>query len=100
VFVDLSDEGLNPDGAVVDAQGCLWSAQWGAGRVARYDEKGEFSSAVSVGGVQASCPAFGGAKLDTLFVTTAKVGLDGDKDGLTYAVKVDAVGQAEHRVIL
>jgi len=29
-FVDLSGEDFAPDGSVVDAQGRLWSAQWGA----------------------------------------------------------------------
>lgn len=29
-FIDLSGEGLNPDGAVVDAHGHVWNTQWGA----------------------------------------------------------------------
>lgn len=99
-YVDLSPQGLNPDGAVVDADGCLWNAQWGAGRVARYDPSGAFLSAVNVGGTQASCPAFGGADLKTLFITTARDGLNGEGDGLTYAIQTKTQGQAEHQVIL
>ena len=30
VFVDLKKDKRNPDGAVVDSDGCLWNAQWGA----------------------------------------------------------------------
>ena len=36
IFLDLRTEGMNPDGAVVDAYGTIWIAQWGASRVAAY----------------------------------------------------------------
>jgi sugar lactone lactonase YvrE len=36
LFLDLSDEGLCPDGAVVDVEGCLWNAQFGAGQGGNY----------------------------------------------------------------
>ncbi len=100
VFVDVSGDGLNPDGSVVDAEGCLWNAQWGASRVARYAPDGAFLSAVEVPAKQASCPAFGGADLRSLFVTSAADGLDGAAEGKTFAVKMDVQGQAEHQVIL
>ena len=41
-FLDLNDAGLNPDGAVVDAGGNLWIAQWGASRVVAYAPDGQF----------------------------------------------------------
>lgn len=46
VLIDLRADGLFPDGAVVDGEGCLWIAQWGASRVARYSSDGEFLSAI------------------------------------------------------
>ena len=100
VFVDLSGDGLNPDGSIVDAEGCLWNAQWGARRVARYSNDGVFLSAVDVAAKQASCPAFGGADLTTLFVTSAADGLDGSDEGKTFAIEVRVKGQAEHQVVL
>lgn len=102
VFIDLNAEGLNPDGAVIDAQGGLWSAQWGAGRVARYDRQGRFDRAIDLPAPHVSCPAFGGADMTTLFATTARQGLDDprDTDGCTYAVPAGVTGQQEHRVIL
>lgn len=101
-FIDLSAEGLNPDGAVIDSEGGLWSAQWGAGRVARYDRQGRFDRAIELPAPQTTCPGFGGADLTTLFVTTARDGLDDPtpKDGCTFALPSDARGQREHRVIL
>lgn len=101
-FIDLNADGLNPDGCVVDADGCLWNAQWGASRVARYDPQGRFLSAVEFPAAQISCPAFGGADLTTLFATSASEGLKdpAPAQGQTFAVPTDIRGQAEHRVVL
>lgn len=100
VFLDLRTDEKNPDGAVVDAEGNIWSAQWGAHRVACYDDRGNFLHAISFPAEQTSCPAFGGDGLSTLFVTSAAVGLSGEADGQTFAVEVETRGQVEHRVVL
>ena len=100
VFADLSAGGHYPDGAVVDSQGYLWNAQWGANRVARYAPDGRFVCELSFAARQVSCPAFGGSDLRTLFATTAAVDLAGDDEGRTYFAQTDVHGQAEHRVIL
>lgn len=102
VFLDLRAEGLSPDGAVIDAQGGLWSAQWGAGRVARYDRQGRFDRAIALPARHVSCPGFGGEDLATLFVTSARQGLEDPtaQDGCTFALPSGATGQPEHRVIL
>ena len=103
VFGDLSGEGLHPDGAVVDAAGRMWMAQWGAGRVACYGPSGDFIEEVAVPGLHASCPAFGGVDFGELYVTTARQGRGGavtEQDGQTYRAKVSARGLAEHRVLL
>lgn len=77
VWLDLTSEGLNPDGAVVDAEGLFWNAQWGAGRVAAYAPDGSLVRVVETPGApQSSCPAFGGPNLATLYVTTALEGMD------------------------
>ena len=106
VFLDLSDDGLNPDGAVVDKAGAVWIAQWGAARVAAYSDAGEFLRAVEVPGVHTTCPAFGGAEFRTLYVTSARQGLsaevahDQSPHGQTFAVDGVAEGLPEPRVIL
>ena len=99
-FLDLREDGLNPDGAVVDAEGRFWNAQWGASRVACYDADGSYLHAVEVPATQASCPAFGGPDLSTLFVTSAADGVDEGQGGMTFAIDLDVKGQAEHQVIL
>lgn len=103
-FLDLAAEGLNPDGAVVDADGAIWVAQWGASRVAAYGPDGTFLRAVEVPAPHTSCPAFGGASLTTLFCTTALEGMDAaqraaaPRAGMTFAVEGVALGRAEPAV--
>lgn len=99
-FLDLNAEGLNPDGAVIDTQGNFWGAQWGASRVAQYDTKGNFLTAVNFPASQISCPAFGGADMKTLFATSAATGVSEADGGKTFTAPVAAQGQKEHRVIL
>lgn len=76
VFARLADADGEPDGAAVDAAGGLWSAQWGVARVVRYGADGRETERVHVPTPQPSCVAFGGADLQQLFVTSARVGLD------------------------
>jgi sugar lactone lactonase YvrE len=102
LFLDLRDDELNPDGAVVDAHGKLWLAQWGAVRVACYTAEGAFERAVEVPGRHASCPAFGGPQMETLFVTTATelMTQPGPQDGQTFMIEVGVKGQTEHQIRL
>lgn len=65
-----------PDGATVDADGCVWSAHWGAGCVVRYTPEGRVDRTISVPASQPSCVCFGGPALDLLCITTARHGLN------------------------
>jgi sugar lactone lactonase YvrE len=104
VFLDLRAEALNPDGAVTDAAGHFWNAQWGAHRVAEYDTAGRFLRAIDVPPAHSSCPAFGGPDLTTLYVTSAMQGLDRARldaepaHGQTFAVDGVAQGRPEPQV--
>lgn len=106
VLLDLTEEGLNPDGAVVDADGNLWLAQWGAARIAVYGSRGQFLKALDVPAAQVTCPAFGGSDLTTLYVTSATEGLDAKafdampNQGQTFEITGVAKGLPEPRVIL
>lgn len=106
LFLDLTGEGLKPDGAVIDRNGVMWLAQWGAGRVAAYGPDGRFLRAIAVAAPQTTCPAFGGDDFTTLFCTTARENMDAEalaahpRSGMTFTANGVAPGQAEHRVVL
>lgn len=101
-FLDLRAQGLNPDGAVTDAEGGIWIALWGAGRVARFTAQGRHDRDIAVPGRQTTCPAFGGGDFSALYVTTAREGLadPGPAEGATYLADPGATGLAEPRVLL
>lgn len=105
VFLDLTSEGRNPDGAVFDANGRLWLAEWGSSRVACYAPDGSVLCEVAAPTPHTSCPAFGGEDLQRLFVTTAQEHLDASDPGFaqagqTFSASVQATGQREHQVTL
>lgn len=94
------------DGAVVDADGQIWNARWGAGCVDVYSPHGERLRSLAVPARQASCPAFVGPDLSRLLVTSAWQDMEeADKaadpgHGQTFLLDVGARGRAEPDVRL
>ncbi|HYE46255.1 MAG TPA: SMP-30/gluconolactonase/LRE family protein [Caulobacter sp.] len=76
IFADLTGESGTPDGSAVDAEGCLWNCQWGAWRIVRYRPDGTVDRIVELPVEQPTSCAFGGANLTTLYITSAREGLD------------------------
>ena len=76
VFANVPAADGYPDGLCVDADGCVWLAHWGGARVTRFTPQGVVDRVVRLPVPQVASCAFGGAGLDTLYVTTAAVGLD------------------------
>lgn len=105
-WIDLRASSEHPDGAVFDAEGHLWVALWGAGRVARFAPDGTRVGEMRLPAPHSSCPAFGGDGLGTLFVTSARADLDAHAlaeaplSGAVFTALTDVAGVAEHRVIL
>jgi sugar lactone lactonase YvrE len=106
IYLDLAVLGLNPDGAVCDAEGRMWLAQWGSGRVSCFAPDGSLIQTVSFDAPHTSCPAFGGPDLSTLFCTTALQHMSAaDRTayphaGMTFAAAGIARGVPEPMVIL
>jgi len=89
-FVTFPDDG-NPDGLTVDADGGVWVALHGGGAVHRYDGDGRLDAVVEVPTPQVTACTLGGPRLDQLFVTTSRQGLDPGEDPLAGALfRVDA----------
>ena len=104
-FLDLRGQDCGADGAVFDADGRFWLAEWGAARVSCH-ENGQRVETLSFPAPHTSCPAFGGPDLSTLFITSALEGMDDaaraahPQSGMTFRAETRARGQAEHRVAL
>jgi xylono-1,5-lactonase len=76
VFARFGERDGYPDGMTVDAEGCLWVAFWGGWCVRRLSPAGEVLQSIELPVERPTSCAFGGAQLDRLFVTSARVGLD------------------------
>jgi sugar lactone lactonase YvrE len=76
----LSDDKRHgyPDGATVDAEGYIWSARWEGACVIRIDPKGGIDRVVEIPATRVTCPVFGGAEMDTLYLTTSRAHVDAE----------------------
>jgi sugar lactone lactonase YvrE len=79
VFVEIPAADGVPDGATVDREGGVWVAQWDGWRVTRYDPKGRLDRVVTLPVQRPTCPMFGGANLDVVYVTSASIGLTAEE---------------------
>ncbi len=77
IAINLTSEPGIPDGMTIDAEGMLWIAFFDGWRVARYDpHTGRHLESVFLPVARVTSCAFGGDRLEDLYVTTARVGLD------------------------
>ena len=72
VFVDMHKHLGRPDGAAVDADGCYWICANDAGLIHRFSPDGRLDRSLTVPVKKPTMCAFGGSRLDTLFVTSIR----------------------------
>jgi sugar lactone lactonase YvrE len=72
LFVDMNNYLGRPDGAAVDADGCYWICGNDAGLIHRFTPAGKLDRSLNVPVKKPTMCAFGGANLDTLFVTSIR----------------------------
>lgn len=75
VDVSVFHEGAPHDGLVMDAEGHLWSAHYGEGRVVRYSPSGEPEFTLELPVPNVTSVAFGGPDLSVLLIATARENL-------------------------
>ncbi|MBO9514230.1 MAG: SMP-30/gluconolactonase/LRE family protein [Variovorax sp.] len=72
-FIDTRALGSPPDGATVDAEGCLWVALVLAGKLVRFAPDGRVLRTVDFApDAFITCPCFGGPALDVLYLTSIR----------------------------
>ena len=96
-LVGIPESDGTPDGMAIDAEGCLWVAFWGGGKVRRYSPGGELIGEVELPASRITSCAFGGPDLDRLFVTSAAAGASaedppGPHDGALFVIEPGCVG--------
>lgn len=97
VFGDMEDLEGGPDGSTMDADGGLWCALFGGGKVVRFTTSG-LDRQVSLPVRNPTDVTFGGPNLDALYI----VSTDGKDDLAGALVRVDGlgvVGRAEPRFL-
>jgi len=72
LFIDMNPLPGRPDGAAVDADGCYWICGNDAGLIHRFTPTGKLDRSLAVPVKKPAMCAFGGAGLDTLFVTSIR----------------------------
>jgi sugar lactone lactonase YvrE len=70
----------NPDGLTVDAEGGVWTALYDGGAVRRYAPEGRLDAVIEIPARKVTACTFGGDRMDELFITTSREGLEPGDD--------------------
>jgi len=103
VFAKTTSETGWADGLTVDAEGGVWSAGFGRGRLNRYAPDGSLDRVIELPVAQVTSVMFGGPELETLYVTTAGAavrkpgGSTEHMAGMLFAVEAGVRGLPEPR---
>lgn len=85
-----------PDGLAVDADGCLWIALFGSGRVRRFSPSGALAAEIHLPLRFPTSVCFGDLALDTLYVTSAQGSEPEQHAGQLLALKPGVSGLPTH----
>ncbi|TVV72769.1 SMP-30/gluconolactonase/LRE family protein [Sphingomonas solaris] len=92
-FITFAEFDGHPDGMTVDADDGLWITHWGGSRISRFRPDGTLDRSIALPARQITNIAFGGERLDRMFVTSATIGLNTiPEDGALFEVYSGAVG--------
>jgi sugar lactone lactonase YvrE len=93
-LVRIPDEVGRPDGLTVDSEGAVWVALNGGGAVHRYTPRGTLDEVVELPVPQVTACTVGDPRLEELFITTSREGLEPGTDPLAGSLFRAVVGVA------
>lgn len=76
LFAHIPEDMGLPDGMTTDVEGCLWVGHFGGWRVSRFSPQGEVVDTIDMPVANVTSCTFAGDDLDTLYITTARAGVD------------------------
>ncbi|KPL08167.1 hypothetical protein AMJ86_01695 [bacterium SM23_57] len=74
IFVEIP-QNYTPDGLTVDSDGFVWSAMWDGWKVVRFSPDGQVDKEIPLPVQRPTSCTFGGAKLNDLYITSARINL-------------------------
>ena len=89
-----------PDGSAIDDEGCLWNCRFHGGCIVRVGPDGQVLAVIDLPVRNITTAVFGGADLQTLYVTSAsdQRAPEDRLSGSLRAVRTGARGRPPHRV--
>lgn len=83
LWLTFPEDWGGPDGMTTDAQGGIWIAHWGPGRITRFNPDATVDFSIDMPAKQITSLCFAGDSLDRVFVTSAAENLPEDREGGT-----------------
>ncbi len=87
-----------PDGSCIDSDGCLWNARFGGACLVKITPQGKLDQVLDLPVSNPTSCQFGGQDLSTLFITSARAGLNSqqlsinDKEGAVLVIDTAVTG--------
>jgi sugar lactone lactonase YvrE len=98
IFARFTEAEGMPDGCTLDAEGYLWCALWGGGRIVRLNGSGKIDSSIHLPTGKVSSLSFAGPDNNDIYITTAGGNTPGANDpsaGALFRVKTNVRGVTE-----
>ncbi len=95
-FLRFEADWGSPDGMTIDAEGGLWIAHWGGGRISRFTPDGQLDRSIALPASQVTNIVFAGPNLDRMFVTSAAAGVKEPHAGALFEVAPGVRGCPTH----
>lgn len=99
LFLKIEEEGIEPDGLTVDAEGYVWSARWNGSCIKRFAPDGKEVLEVIFPARKITCMTFAGVDYQDIYITSATVDKMSEEEtgaGALFRLNTGIQGLPEH----